>query len=1122
MGDYMRSTIVRFAMLFVFSALLAVTCFGQTYGEITGVVADPSGAIMVGANVTVTNPQTGFTRTAATNSSGNYTFPALQPGLYSVRVEMQGFQSEVRSGVELQVQQTARIDFQLRVGTAAETVEVTGGAPLLSTENASVGTVIDNQRITEMPLNGRNFIQLVSLSPNVNAGFGNNGTVTGRQGGDRTNQAVSVAGQRREYTYYTLDGISNTDVNFNTYIFLPSIDMVQEFKVQTGVYSAEFGRETNQVNVSTKGGTNQYHGALFEFLRNSKLDARPFGFTAVVPNTAPFKWNQFGFAIGGPVSIPKLFSGKDRLFFSSNFEGFRQRQQTQTVYTTIPASMRTGNFSQLLPNTLVRDFKNNNAPFPGNIIPATLLDSTALKLLAYDPSPNVPGSSLSNNYLGLANNVTDKDQFSQRIDYTENLKSSWAGRYSWQSENVLTPGLYKSGGALTTKVRQVMLSNTRLLSPTKVNEFRFGYSGFHNNNGPDLAFKEDVTTNVGLKLLSPVPAFAWGVPNIGITGYSSWGNGTDNPYDNNDHVFQWIDSLSWIRGTHSIKMGAEVRRDRFNQNGNQYIRGQFNFQNQATGYSVGDYLTGYINRFNNAGAGAAVAQLRATSQSYFIDDSWKVRPNLTISAGLRYEYVAPWDSKNDSLINVYLPSYDIAANAPADHHPVLVRVGKGDFYEGTNIRFDPAIRVARDGRLGDRRSLIAPDRNNFAPRLGLAWSPAAKWTFRLGAGYFFVQDQGNAFFEPTRNISGRLQSSANTVTHDLTFKDPIGPAGAICKTASPLVCISTPLILGADYNRPNPYVFEFLANIQRQLTQSTVLELGYIGSEGHKLSRYIYLNMAVASPIGSIASRTPYPEFAQILQTKNIVNSNYHSVSAKVTRRLSNGLTLLAGFTFAKSLDDGSGLRSPNSFLPGNNLCVKCEYGRSDFDVNRRFVASALYQLPAGKGRAFFKSGVMSQLLGGWSLGGIITASTGFPLNFGNGTDRSNTGVSGRPNATGLPLEIDNKSTAQWFNTQAFSQPDLGTWGNLGHNVGTGPGIFTTDMSTLKNFNFSEARYLQFRFEIFNAMNHPNFGDPGTTLTNNRIDPVTARPVPGTGDLGVISSTRTDMRQLQFSLKLVF
>ncbi len=321
-------------LVIVLGLTLIQSSFAQTFGEITGVVTDTSGAVVAGATVTVTNTQTNATRTAVTNSVGNYSFPALQPGVYSVKVEIQGFQPEIRSAVELQVQQVARLDFQLSVGAVSTAVEVTGGAPLLATENATVGTVIENQRIVDLPLNGRNFTSLIALSPNVTSGFAASGGASTRQGGDRTTIAqIAVSGQRQVYNYYTLDGIVNTDPNFNTYTFLPSIDAIQEFKVQTGIYSAEFGHQASQINVSTKSGTNQYHGALFDFVRNNYFDARPFGFTSSVPASAPFKWNQFGFYLGGPVQIPKLFNGKNRLFFMSNYEGFRLRNQTQTVYS---------------------------------------------------------------------------------------------------------------------------------------------------------------------------------------------------------------------------------------------------------------------------------------------------------------------------------------------------------------------------------------------------------------------------------------------------------------------------------------------------------------------------------------------------------------------------------------------------------------------------------------------------------------------------------------------------------------------------------------------------------------------------------------------------------------------
>ena len=326
--------------ILVLAGCFALPGVSQTFGEITGEVVDSTGALVIGASVTVTNPQTNFTRSAVSNNAGVYTFPALQPGIYTVKAESTGFRLEIRSGIELQIQQTARIDFKLEVGSIAETVEVTGGAPLLNTENATVGTVIENERILDLPLNGRNFTQMIALSPNVTTGYGaTGGFAASRQGGDRSTGSISVAGLRREYTYYTLDGISDQDIDFNTYLFLPSIDALQEFKVQTGIYSTEFGRDAVQVNVSTKGGTNEYHGTVFEFLRNNSFDARPFGFTSTVPVTAPLKWNQYGFTLGGPIRIPKLFNGRDRLFFMSNYEGFKLRNQGQNVYSVPPARM---------------------------------------------------------------------------------------------------------------------------------------------------------------------------------------------------------------------------------------------------------------------------------------------------------------------------------------------------------------------------------------------------------------------------------------------------------------------------------------------------------------------------------------------------------------------------------------------------------------------------------------------------------------------------------------------------------------------------------------------------------------------------------------------------------------
>src|SRR6266853_1287607 len=393
----------------------------QTCGEITGEVRDASGAVVPRAAVAATNTATNASRTTVTNAEGIYSFPALNPGTYQVKVESQGFQPTVRSNVELQVQQTARVDFALTVGQTTQTVEVSASALMLTTENATVGTVIEQKSIVDLPLNGRNFLQLVALSPNVSFGFQSPGQ-SRRQGGTRAEQNIAVSGMRGTWNNYTLDGVANTDPNFNLYIQVPSIDALQEFKVQSGIYPAEFGREAGQINVSTRSGTNQYHGTAFEFLRNSKLDAKPYDFIGTNPLKAPFRWNQYGFTLGGPVLVPNLFSGKDRLFFMSNFEGFKSRRSDQGLYTTAPASWRRGDFSSFkspIYDPLTRKIVNGTptaTAFPGNIIPPDRLDKTSLKLLEFWPLPNTPTTDVSQNYQNKERTAIDKNQFNQRND----------------------------------------------------------------------------------------------------------------------------------------------------------------------------------------------------------------------------------------------------------------------------------------------------------------------------------------------------------------------------------------------------------------------------------------------------------------------------------------------------------------------------------------------------------------------------------------------------------------------------------------------------------------------------------------------------------------------------------
>ena len=469
----------------------------------------------------------------------------------------------------------------------SESVEVRADAALLVTDNATVGTVIENKRIVELPLNGRNYLQLVSLAPNVSTGFSGQGQAGARQGGIRAAQTISVAGQRTNFNHYTLDGVENTDPNFNTFVVMPSIDALQEFKVQTGVYPAEFGRQTTQINVLTKSGTNQYHGTLFEFFRNDKMDANPYSFTSIRTTKDPFKWNQYGFTLGGPVRLPKIFNGKDKLFFMGNYEAYRKRGNTTGLYSLAPVAVQGGDFSAIAnkiydPNShaLAADGKTITATlFPGNIVPQNRISPISKKLLEFYRTPTLPG--VVNNYVTALARPQNRDQFVLRMDYVESSKSTWAGRYSWGDENESSPGLNLNGTKLVTNLEQYMGSNTRVFSPTVVTETRFGYTRFYNSVGTLLAFQRNVVDELGIPGLKGGDPVSWGIPSIGIANYNGIGDGTDGPFENKNSTLQFLNNTSVTRGKHAFRFGGEIRKDQFNQVGNQYGRGSFGFSHNA-------------------------------------------------------------------------------------------------------------------------------------------------------------------------------------------------------------------------------------------------------------------------------------------------------------------------------------------------------------------------------------------------------------------------------------------------------------------------------------------------------------------------------------------------------------
>ena len=449
----------------VLAAVFANPSPAQTFGEITGHISDPGGGSVPSAGITLTNVATNAVRTTASTEAGDYTFPSVAPGFYNVKVERSGFKSAGSNNVQVQVQQTVRLDFALQVGQLTESIEVSASAEMLQAENVSLGTVIENKGVTELPLNGRNYLGLVALSANANTLSAGSGQAGSRQGGDRASQSISTGGNRIMFDYFTLDGVTNTDPDFSTYVVLPSIDAIQEFKVQSGVYPAEFGHESTQVNVVTKSGGNAYHGALFEFIRNDKFDAVPYAFTATHPVKSPFKWNDYGFELDGPVRIPKIVDGRNRLFFMANDEWKTQRQNSQGTYSVPTAAMFGGDFSAYGttiydPNTAANG--GTKSPFPNNVIPASRIDPISKKFLNYYVPSNLPG--FANNYTQMNSSPNNRDGFTLRMDFVESPKSQWTGRYSWGSENQASTGISITGSKIITGYEQYLGTNTRTIS----------------------------------------------------------------------------------------------------------------------------------------------------------------------------------------------------------------------------------------------------------------------------------------------------------------------------------------------------------------------------------------------------------------------------------------------------------------------------------------------------------------------------------------------------------------------------------------------------------------------------------------------------------------------------------
>ncbi len=1110
------------AMLCIF----AVIGVAQTGGEITGLITDSSGAAVAGATITVTNKATGAARRITTNTEGVYTFPSLLPGVYELKVEQAGFKTAQLDNIRVEVQQTVRLDVTMEVGQVGETVTITSNSTLLNAENATVGTVIENKIVTELPLNGRQYLNLVALSPNVNVLAPAAGQAGARQGGERSQQAISAGGQRIFYGYYTLDGVNNIDVNFNSYVALPSIDAIQEFKVQIGVYPAEYGHQSTQVNVLTKSGGNTYHGALFEFLRNDKLDAKQYQFTSARPKN-PFKWNDYGFELDGPVRIPKLFNGRDKLFFMSNYEALRRRQSVLNTFTVPTTKMFGGDFSEILPSTIIYD-PNTGQPFAGNIIPTNRIDPISAKFLKYY---NSASTLTTNNFAQTSSQPFNRDGFVLRLDFIESSKSQWMGRYNWGDENNSTQGINLAGTKVLTNYEQYTGSNTRTLTSTLVNDARFGYTRFFNSLGTLSAGSNDVVSAIGIPNQKPGAPITWGIPNVVFNGggFTGIGDANDGPFANNNNTLQFVDKLSWIHGKHTFAFGGEYNRQNFNQVGNQFSRGVFTFQASATanpanatgGFSFAEFLLGRIFVSTNAAA-IADAKFQRNVFHTFIDDTWKVTPKLTLSLGLRYELTPPFTNTLGNYFAVYLPKIQFNANVPEADWPYFVRQGKNctDPYQGLSIRWTSTKAVCGGGL---NNNLKETKYKSFAPRLGVAYSLDDKTVIRAGFGIFFMEDIANSvYFDMARNIAARVDLTSTTAL-------PITWNNAIPGGSGSFVQVPPPFALTAAYSHATPYTIQYLLNVQRQLGSNWSLEVGYLGSQSHHLYGFQNVNQALPGPLNSINSRRPYANFGIISYVNDGFNGSYNSGSMKLTRRFSQGISLTTNYTWAKSLDNASGTRTQglDTLFPQDSRCLRCERGLSSFDVRHRWVLGGVFELPIGKGKLLdVTNPVANGFIGGWQLSANTTIQSGVPqsLTIGINNAGTNNPLPDRPSFSGTGNGYAaNRTPSRWYDPASFIVAPQGSFGNIGRNTMITPHFQAIDMAVHKQFHlgYKEGHVLQFRLEAFNVFNHPVWGAPnGNVLAGAAFAGAPANAAHQ--GFGVISSTALPMRQLQLGLKYSF
>jgi hypothetical protein len=1052
---YMSGALLLFAVLAPPGA--ATSAAQPPGGTVRGVVRDASGAVQPQATATVTHRETNMTRRTGTADDGQYVLPALPSGPYRLEIAQPGFKTHVEE-LELYVSQDLRVDVALQVGAPSERVAVTAPATPVERDSTALGAIVDNQQLVNLPLDGRNFLELALLVP---------GTAPAAQGSAssvRGDFAFTAGGGREDANGFLLDGVDNVDPKLNTPAVRPTIDAIREFEVLTSSYEPEIGRYgAGQVNVVMKSGTNSLHGTAYGFFRNGALDARNF-FAPRDEDAPDYNRGQFGGSVGGPVA-------RDRLFFFADYEGTRITEGITQVTNVPTTAERAGDFSQsLLPPPI--NFLTGQ-PFDGGRIPSFFLNPIGQAIAGLYPLPN--RATPFANFVSSPNLEDRVDQFDLRLDRPSGGTLDLTARYSFSDRTLdepfagpgfsLLPGY---GNTLARRAQNFLLSGQSVLSPRLVNEARFGYTRVAsqvNQAGQGTSINQQV----GLPELSPDPR-DWGLSFITVTGYSPLGQEYNNPQKGITDAFQFVDSLTWSPGAHLVKAGFDLRAVRQDAFRDVQARGNITFTPVAyTGNALADLLLG-LPTITVAARLDNPQRLRTENAGLFVQDQWRVTNALTVSAGVRYELTSP---------------------------PV-------DVEDRATIYDAPTGSLVQVGTAGVPRAGYQTDRNNLAPRLGFAWSASPQTVVRGAYGIYYNQSalapsEGLYFSDPYFHLDFFFPAQG---LPPLTLYDPF-PANY------PIPSPQSGFTFQRDLD--TPYLQHWSFGIQRQLGASRSIEAAYVGSRGSSLITGRDLNQPRPSP--QPLNLRPNPFFGDITIIESAGRSEYNSLQVKFEQRSAAGLSVLASYTLGKSEDDASGFfaSAGDANYPQDSDDRAAEFGRSSFDVRHRLSVGLVWEVPYDASRV----GVASALLSQWQVSGVVTLQSGRPFTVSllpeidnSNTGRANLGFgyNDRPNVVG-DTAVDDPSAERWFNTGAFVFPPFGSFGDSGRNTVEGPGYQNVSLALMKLVPMGAGAKLQLRLEAFNLFNRANFNQPDNFL--------------GSPTFGQVLSAQSP-RRLQLGAKVLF